>query len=376
MGDLGLSTSLPALGEHLDAVGLDYYHQQPGLEAVRRRTQRLVGSAPLAFAPELGAGAPPWFVPRSDADSVVTMLAALAHGLRGFNVYMAVERDRWYGAPLDAEGEPRPIAATFRALLHALRETELWRLERKIEVALCIPREYVQLTRATHALAGLSPTALDLAGLPISACCVRDRFGFAQATQLAWEPLLAHLDAALCEAEVPFVYVDGDADLSALPDLRVVIAPSFEHADRARMAELERFAARGGAVVIGPHVPHLDEHLRPHAFSVPGGRACMRVEHASDAEALIRALDAELSLCRSWPVTPRPASACVWLDAGRPRVVFVLNPSPSETRVQIRLPEPLALVDALDGERFAGNATIDLPMAAHGCRMLRVEQGR
>ena len=372
MGDLGLPTSLPSLGERVDLVGLDYYHQQSGLEAVRRRTLRLCGSTPLAFAPELGAGAPPWFVPRSDADSLIPTLAACAHGLRGFNLYRAVERDRWYGAPLDASGEPRPSAASWRALLHTLRDSELWRLRRKVEVALCIPREYVELTRATHAIAGLSPTAFDLAGVPISTACVRDSFGFSQATQLAWEPLLAHLDKALCDEHIPFVYVDGDADLSALPDLRVVIAPTFEHADRARMARLERFAASGGTVVIGPHLPHLDERLRPHAFVIPGGRPCLRAPHASDAETRIRALADELSLSRTWPVTPRPASTCVWLDGDRPRVVFVVHPSATEERVELRLPEPLTLTDALSGERFAGTATLQLPMAARSCRMLLV----
>jgi len=374
MGDLGLPTSLSALGARLDLVGLDYYHQQPGLEAVRKRTSRLAGSTRLPFAPELGAGAPPWFVPRSDADSLITTLAACAHGLRGFNLYMAVERDRWYGAPLDAAGEPRPSATSWRALLHALRERELWRLERKVEVALSIPREYVELTRATHSLAGLSPTAFDLSGMPTSSACVRDHFGFAQPTQLAWEPLLGHLDAALCDEQVPFVYVDGDADLSALPDLRLVIAPTFEHADRARMAQLDRFVARGGTVVMGPHVPHLDEQLRPHAFGVPGGRPRLLVEHANDAQTLIRALVDELSLSRSWPVTPRTASACVWLDGDRASVVFVVHPTPAEGRVQLRLPEPLALVDALSGERFAGTTAVELPMAAHGCRMLLVER--
>ena len=50
------------------------------------------GYAP--FACELGAGFPPFFPPITEADSAFTALSALAYGLRGFNVYMAVERIR------------------------------------------------------------------------------------------------------------------------------------------------------------------------------------------------------------------------------------------------------------------------------------------
>ena len=47
-------------------------------------------------------------------------MCALAYGLRGFNLYMAVERDRWIGAPIDPHGRPRPMAAPYARLLAAL----------------------------------------------------------------------------------------------------------------------------------------------------------------------------------------------------------------------------------------------------------------
>ena len=54
------------------------------------------------------------------------MLAALwacAYGLRAFNLYMTVDREQWYGAPIDADGEPRPQAERFRRLITALQRT-------------------------------------------------------------------------------------------------------------------------------------------------------------------------------------------------------------------------------------------------------------
>jgi beta-galactosidase len=369
MGELGLPTGVTALGERVDLVGLDYYHLRGALDHVRRRTQRLCGSAPHAFAPELGVGAPPWFAPRSDADSLMSAMTACAYGLRGMNLYMAVERDRWYGAPIDVDGEARPHAETWRKLLAALGRVEHHRLRLRAQVALIVPREYALLTRATHALGALSPSLLDLAGVPASSACRNDPFGFAQPIQLTWEAWLARVDHALYEQQVPFVYVDGDAELEALPDLRAVITPCFELCDPQRWRRLERFAARGGHVLVGPHL-----RMQPHAFAPIAGRAApLALEDAYSAETLVRELALGLELERPVVANPYPVAATLHVDEhDRPRALFVVQPAALDTRAELRLPSALSLVDALSGERFAGSA-LDVPMRAQSCRMLIVE---
>lgn len=380
MGDFGLPTSLAAIGERVDLVGLDYYHMRGGLEHVRRRTQRLSGSAPHPFAPELGVGAPPWFGARSDADSLFTSMTACAYGLRGVSLYMAVERDRWYGSPIDADGEARPHAETWRKLLSALRAVEHHRLRLRAQVALQLPREYAWLSRATHALGALSPSLLDLAGVSANAACRNDTFGFAQATQLAWEAWLARLDHALYEQQVPFVYVDGDADLGALPDLRVVIAPCFELCDPLRWQRLERFAASGGHVLFGPLAPALDLRMQAHDFSDASfapfaARGPLALEDAYAAETLVHELIAAHALERPVIATPHPVAATLHVDEhDEPRALFVVQPAALDARAELRLQRPLALVDALSGERFRGSV-LDVPMRAQSCRMLIVESG-
>ena len=280
MGEAGLPVSLTSVGRTVDLVGLDYYQVRSGVEGVRKRTLKLASSAKLAFAPELGVGAPPWFAPRAELDSMLVALWACAYGLRAFNLYMTVDREQWYGAPLDADGEPRPQAERFRRLLAALQRTRFHTLQRKAEVAICLPREYAQLSRATHTLGALSTSLFDLAGMPISSASRQDRFGFAQAIQIAWEPWVARFDQALCAAQVPFTYVEGDADLTALPQLRAVIAPCFEFADPERWQRLREFERRGGRVLIGPTAPERDLDLhtthvraaRRRARAAPGAR--------------------------------------------------------------------------------------------------------
>ena len=53
-------------------------------------------------------------------DSLYTLMCALAYGMRGFNLYMAVNRDRWVGAPIDVHGMPTPFADEYKTLLAAL----------------------------------------------------------------------------------------------------------------------------------------------------------------------------------------------------------------------------------------------------------------
>jgi beta-galactosidase len=374
MGEGGLPAALAAVGKTVDLVGLDYYHGRNGLEQVRRRTQRLVGCTQHAFAPELGFGAPPWFPLRKDSDSVGALLTACAYGLRGFNLYMTVDRDRWYGAPLDAQGAPRVVASYLQRVLAALAKSEHHALTRKAEVALCIPNEYVKLSRMMHMTGALSPSALDVAGMSPSSACRTDTLGFEQPIQLAWHALLMRLDEALCDEHVPFVYVEGETDLSALPDLKLVITPSYELADKARWQNLERFAAGGGQVVYGPRLPELDERVRPHAFAPLGARVPMSIGSATDAKRLVRELVRELDLARPFPVEPAPLRSAVHVDrAGRARSLFLVHPGPSDLVAEVRIEGSLACVDPLSQERFAGSHTLSVPMRARTCRMLVIE---
>jgi beta-galactosidase len=375
MGEAGLPTPISTLERTVDLVGLDYYQSRRGLDIVRKRTLRLAGSSKLAFAPELGVGAPPWFGARSEADALFSAMCACAYGLRGFNLYMAVDRDRWFGAPLDRDGEPRPSAERWQRLIAALQRVEFHRLRRRVEVALSIPKEYASLSRATHALGGLSPNLLALAGLPASAACRFDRFGFEEPIQLAWEPWLARLDEALCAEQIPFVYVESDADLSAIEGLRALFAPSFELAEPTRWQGLRRFADAGGTVLFGPQLPHLDARVRPHTFAPPSTRPPLRVRDQAEAQQAVRALASELALQVRFRVSPHPVQATVHEDEYGPRVLFLVHPGAADVHAELHLPAPMRVTDALSGERFEGQSSLRVPLAACSCRMLVVEVG-
>jgi beta-galactosidase len=227
-----------------------------------------------------------------------------------------------------------------------------------------------------HALGALTPSALDVSGMPPTSGCRNHALGFERPIQLAWHALLMRLDEALCDEHVPFVYVEGESNLDAHPDLKVVITPTYELADRARWERLARFAERGGKVIYGPRLPELDERVAPHAFAAIPNAELARIDNVTDAKALVRALVADLQLDRPFPVEPQPLRSTVHVDAeGRTRVLFLVHPGPNDVTAEVRVPGRIACVDAMTDERFEGDGTLLVPMRGRLCRMLILEGG-
>jgi len=369
LGDGGLPVSVPSLAREVDLVGLDYYHPAHEMQTVKRRTLYLAGTCATPYAPELGVGAPPWFTPLSHHDSLTTALTALAYGVRGFNLYMAVDRDRWYGAPIDADGRPRNEASDWRRLLHALEQMRFHELERRAEVALVWPREYARLARACHLLGAMSPATLEaLGGTPIDACR-SDRLGFDEPIQLAWWELLERMAEALTAANVPYVYVDSEAPAARLASRRVVFAPAFELASAERWERLLELAERVH-VVYGPHLPSLDETLRPRVFDRPGGAPPTRVTHEM-AHALVHDWVDRFDLERPYAALP-PVDTSVHRRGDEDVALFVLNPG-SPLTAEITLPGPTLAEDVLTEERFEGEERLQVPMAARQTRLLKLD---
>jgi beta-galactosidase len=374
LGDGGLPVSVPTLEGTVDLVGFDYYHGRREHRTIRRRTLYLAGTTDFPYAPELGVGAPPWFTPLAHDDSLYCALVALAYGLRGFNLYMAVDRDRWYGAPIDASGTPRAEAEVWRTLVRRLAEVGFHRLQRRAEVALVVPREYQRLSRATSLLGTLSPSILEaIGGTPVDACR-EDDLGFAGPVQVLWWRMLARFADALVAAGIPYVYVDSESLETRLEGRRVAISPSYEYASEARWRALCHFARQGGTVVYGPTIPGLDERMRRHPFEVPRRGRRVLVDTPEDAVRIVAELSAQLDLAYPFRARPAPVETTVHEGPqGEPRVLFVINPGDRPVEALVALPGAMRFVDALSGAAFSGETSLSVPLAARSARMLVVE---
>jgi len=373
LGDAGLPVSVPSLNREVDLVGFDYYHPAREHRTIKRRTSYLAGTLDVPYAPELGVGSFPWFTPLSHGDSLYCAMAACAYGLRGFNLYMTVDRDRWYGAAIDATGHPRAEAATWRRFMSALSATGFHELKREAKVALVMPREYQRLARATHLLGPVSGSALEaIGGTPVDACR-GDDLGFSSPVQLEWWRLLARIADALTTAGVPNVYVDSEAPVRMLEGFRVVFAPAFEWADPDRWHKLHRVASRGAHVVYGPLRPTLDTNLRPVELEAPRDEAPTEVPDESTAHALVHDWITRFELARPYS-TMRPLETALHRDGERDAVLFVMNPSERALGASVALPRPTLARDLLSDETFVGDSELKLKMPPRTVRMLSLEE--
>lgn len=156
--DLG---ALEASGA-VDVAGADIYVTKEGGRFVTDLARHLCGSSRLPYMAELGTGwlTFPWLLPMrtTPLDEQHAALRALLGGVRAANVYMLVERDRWYGSPISARGELREDKAPFYRRLHRLLDDLEWEtLRRDVRVLLLEDREAARLAASRAVLGDAVP---------------------------------------------------------------------------------------------------------------------------------------------------------------------------------------------------------------------------
>ncbi len=373
VGEGGIPVSYGALDGVADLVGFDYYHAAASLETVKRRTELLAGVSDLPFAPELGVGSPPWLLPLEHEDSFETALTALAYGLRGMNLYMFVDRDRWIGAPVDANGAPRPALEPWARLLRALAAVRHEGLTRKAEVAIVLPAEYRRLARVTSVLGPLGPQLFDaLAHDPVFGCRM-DTLGFADPIQVRWWEDVVALAAALDRRSIAYCFVPSEMPEERLSRYRFVFSPSFEICSDDRWRALARAARAGSVVALGPREPTVDDRGRPSRRALGAGMALVDTRAEGWADELAARWTDDHGAGSPFRSETPGVHVTVHEDARGPRVVFVLNPGDGPVDAAFRVPTALRFADALDGETFAAAERVVVPVRARSVRMLLVE---
>ena len=204
----------------------------------------------------MGAGFPPFFAPLDERDSLYALMAALAYGLRGFNLYMAVERDRWIGAPIDCHGNPRPMAAEYERLLRALDRTAFHTLRRRrAPVRLVVPRALRRLARATHAFGPLTPALFNVAGAGWRETVIERDFGLDAPPVMAAEAYLRAFERALHTRGVPFAYAGGETVQLSTEGAQWIVCASAGGLAPHFVESLRRRAKGGAIVTMGPRAP-------------------------------------------------------------------------------------------------------------------------
>jgi beta-galactosidase len=365
----------------IDLVGLDYYHRATPTEhwTILRRTTELAsrceGRGRPAFGAEVGAGFPPFFAPLDERDSMYALMCAMAYGLRGFNLYMAVERDRWIGAPIDPHGKPRPLAADYARLLSALDRTKLHTLRRRAPVRLVVPRALRRLARATHAFGPLTPALFNVIGAGWRESVIERDFGLGAPPVMAAEAYLRGFERALHARGVPFAYAGGETVEHSTVGARWIVCTSGGGLKPHLIESLHTAREAGAVVTMGPRVPELDGAMRPLKRPVDvRGFEIEPLDDLAQADALVARRIDELAL-PTWPVEPGDAHVAMHEDErGTPRVVFVMNPTANDIVARIAMAGVEALVDTMGDARVARAAgAFELNVPARVVRVMAVE---
>lgn len=324
-------------------VGIDAYTPRAQLPELRRRVAALAGNAsPLPLALEVGVGFSPWFPPLDDKDDATRerdhLLTLLASGIRGFNLFMAVERDRYYGAAISAQG--RVEATWIQPLVAALAEVDWPALRRRPVIALVDTRADARFGIASNVIDPVTPVLADVLGLGPGGAAELGSDP-AAITARRWQSAIAR---ALELAQVPYAIVDEAASEDELASYRAVIAPTQDRIDRGLWQRLRAVVEHKRApssvpsgaaseprrtiVVIGPNTPTHDELDQP--LDEPAPRRIGKLNEASleDIAGLADDLAALAGdLADDWQVErPDDVRTMAYADAaGQVRVVFVVS---------------------------------------------------
>ncbi|HEY5950239.1 MAG TPA: beta-galactosidase [Kofleriaceae bacterium] len=359
-------------------VGIDAYTPRSQFPELRRRAAALAGNAsPLPLALEVGVGFFPWFPPLDDRDDATReighLLTLLASGVRGFNLFMAVERDRYYGAAISSQG--RVEATWIKPLLAALAEVDWAALRRQPLIALVDTRADARIGLASNVIDPVTPILADALSLgPGGAAELGSDADAISARR--WQTSIAR---ALELAQVPYAIVDEATSEAELAHYRAVIAPTQHRIDRGLWQRLRALAEHKRAVVvIGPSTPTRDELDQPLDEPAPKRIGKLNEGSLDDVGGLsddLVALAGELS--EDWTVErPDDVRTMAYVDAaGATRVVFVVSDAGKPvTAVVLAGESATTLRDPLANEtlRVIGGK-LSVAMPPRGVRMLIVD---
>jgi len=251
----------------IDWVGMNMYRNTEGYRGAMQRVRYLAGTTHLPFIPELGCGI--WshhpLTPTPGEQEFITLLT-LMYGLKAFNLYMLVERERWQGSPITRHGTFRSeYAAFYQRLLSFARRYQLWSLRREPQALLLLNYD---LGRYAALASTLHVAHADLYGLPDDLFTVDLPLEFRwdvarEADYSRYDNWLGMAIYAFESRTLDYDLSDTHSSLSRLCRYPLVFVPTVDFMDAEDQARLLAYTEQGGQLVMGPGLPFLDPALQP-----------------------------------------------------------------------------------------------------------------
>ncbi|HHV63157.1 MAG TPA: beta-galactosidase [Firmicutes bacterium] len=252
--------------EVLDLQGVDLYPHKESYSSTKKACQYIAGTSKFPMIPEFGAGIWAWDKPIMPEDQFFNALTALMHGVKGFNYYMIVERERWLGSPVTRDGRVRePYFEFYRSLLGFLNDSDFASYGAHIDVLLLLERDYDRLDFASRLLSlpFMGPFAGIFADLPGNLLVSERKLGFEDAIAVEKEAWQDAFFEGLTRSHYAFRIGDSESPVEVLQQYRVVVCPAFEFMSEGVQAKLLSYVEGGGTLVMGPRMPRLNEFMQP-----------------------------------------------------------------------------------------------------------------
>ena len=332
--------------------GPDLYYVPPLTRSDVERLARTVAIArahdpALPWAPEVQAGV--WRTPGDPTLEPTTdelefwWLAAIAFGLRGLNLYMLADREKWAKAPLRVDGSHGPLWPAVERLSALIQAIPSWgRLAPVSPVALYRDQVSWRGSYAVSGSAGVSPNG---SGDPAA----------------NWNRAFGLL---LRTGYFPAVW---DSRSDAPPGTRAVIVASPSALGSVRSTQLRRFAERGGLIIeVEPR-----GRVRGHASREPRLPQAERVSSADLLPAVLGRVDI------APPVTvDDPDTVAVLARVDQNEVLFLVRCASEPATISVRVDgQPRSLMPMDSGssdDSSRHNAASPIYMPGRVVRVFRV----
>jgi beta-galactosidase len=304
------------------------------------------------------------------------------YGLKAFNLYMLVERERWQGCPITRHGTLRPDFASFYQRLTAfLKRYQFWQMERKPSVLVMLNYD---MGRYAVMASTLNFAHADLYGLP-SALFEVDL----QSLGLVWDvakeaddrrrdnwlgTVISWLDSHFTDYNL----ADTHLDPAHLKQYQVVCLPTVDFMDVADQEALLEYVQAGGQLVIGPGLPYLDPALQP---------ARVFANYVQELGSTVSIGAGKLSWLGQTQVTPylkellpppnfycnHSAVDVVVQNTKECTLLFLANPTAAPIQTCLNFEGSLTLKAAWDGEQvLTGKSEIPLSLPAYTVQIMEV----
>ncbi|TYB85427.1 MAG: beta-galactosidase [Kosmotoga sp.] len=259
--------NLPKLEEKIGFVGFDIYSKKELYDHVKTITSYVSGCSRFPYIPEFRTGVWPWYIKPGDFENeVFTTKAVLMHGIKEFNRYMLVDRNKWLDSPISHKGEINKKAYSAHEKITKNLMKFRWNdFDKQAEVLLLVNRDYDRLEAATTLLPVVGDFLESVFGFSEysnSKIVSNNSLGFSKPIQMEKSSWFDTFYKALSSNGFTFNLGDTAQFPETWNKYKAIIVTSFEYMTEETAKKLIKYIENGGTLIIGPCIPELNDSFK------------------------------------------------------------------------------------------------------------------